>query len=158
MVQGLIYLILKPSKGLLYLNNWHPKTLLNSDYKILAPPFAKRLKLCLTEIMSTTQSGLILIILHSDILDDPELFDNKSLILFLDFYKAFDTAEHFFFFTFEALQLFGFEENFRNIICTLYTNINSCVSLAHGTSPRFSINQKNKTRMPYLRVLICTCC
>ncbi len=92
MVQGLISLILKPSKGLLYLNNWHPITLLNSDYKILGPPFAKRLKLCLTEIMSTTQSGLILIILHLDILDDPDLFDHKSLILFLDFYKAFDTA------------------------------------------------------------------
>lgn len=66
-----------------------------------------------------------------DILDYPELFGDKSLILFLDFYKAFDTVEHSF--IFEALQYFGLKESFRNII-TLYTNINSCVSARHFSS------------------------
>ena len=39
----------------------------------------------------------------------------------------------------EALQYFGFRENFNYIISTLYSNINSCVSLAQGTSPRFDV-------------------
>ena len=46
MKQGLKYLIPKPCKDL-YLDNWRPITLLNSDYKILAALYANRLKLCL---------------------------------------------------------------------------------------------------------------
>ena len=146
MKQGLISLIPKPSKDLLYLDNWRPITLLNSDYKLLVALYAKRLKFCLEEIISTTQSGFMKgrhisnnIRLVLDMLDYPELLEDKALILFLDFYKAFDTVEHPF--IFEALQHFGFEENFRNIINVLYTNINSCVSLAHGTSPRFDVKR-----------------
>ncbi len=146
MKQGIIKLIPKPGKDLLYLDNWHPITLLNSDYKILAALYANRLKLCLREIISVTQSGFMKgrhisnnIRLVLDVLDYKDLFDKKSLILFLDFYKAFDTVEYSF--ICEALQYFGFKENFRNIISTFYTNINSCVSLAHGTSPRFDINR-----------------
>ena len=146
MKQGLISLIPKADKDPLYLDNWRPITLLNSDYKILAALYANRLKCCLEEIISVTQSAFMKgphisnnIPLVLDILDYGELFDKESLILFLDFYKAFDTVEHWF--IFEALQHFGFKENLRNIISTLHTNINSCVSLAHGTSPRFHINR-----------------
>lgn len=56
-----------------------------------------------------------------DILDYPVLFDDNSLILFLDFYKAFDTLEHPF--MFEALRCFGFGKIFINIMKMLYTNI-----------------------------------
>lgn len=146
MKQGLISLIPKPNKDRLYLDNWRPITLLNSDYKILAALYANRLKLCLEEVISATQSGFMKgrhisnnIRLVLDILDYKDLFDEKALILFLDFYKAFDTVEHSF--IFEALRHFGFKDNFRDMVKTLYTRTNSCVSMAHGTSPRFDVNR-----------------
>lgn len=59
--------------------------------------------------------------------------------MFIDFYKAFDTVEHSF--IFEALSKFGFCRSFIKMIHTLYNGINSCVSLASGTSPRFSVGR-----------------
>lgn len=40
MKQGVITLIPKPNKDVLYLDNWRPITLLNSDYKLLACLYA----------------------------------------------------------------------------------------------------------------------
>ena len=101
MKQGLISLIPKPSKDLLYLDNWRPVTLLNSDFKILAALYANMLKLCLEEIISVTQTGFMKVRHISNniwlilvIFDYADLFDEKSLVLFLDFYKAFETVEH----------------------------------------------------------------
>ena len=74
-----------------------------------------------------------------DILDYSELIHNDAIILFLDFYKAFDTVEHPF--INEALIHFGFGPRFRNMVATLYRNINSSVSLASGTSPRLNIKR-----------------
>lgn len=94
MKQGLISLIPKPSKDLLYLDNWRPITLLNSDYKILAALYANRLKLCLEEIISVTQTGFMKgrhisnnIRLVLDILEYADLFYEKSLVLFWTFTK-----------------------------------------------------------------------
>lgn len=44
MTQGLITLLPKPCKDLLYIDNWRPISLLNNDYKILALIFARRIK------------------------------------------------------------------------------------------------------------------
>ena len=44
MTQGLITLIPKPHKDLLYIDNWRPICLLNNDYKMLALIFARRIK------------------------------------------------------------------------------------------------------------------
>ncbi len=59
--------------------------------------------------------------------------------MFIDFYKAFDTVEHSF--IFEALSRFGFGRSFINMIRTLYNGINSSVSLASSTSPRFPVGR-----------------
>uniref|UniRef100_A0A9J8DK74 Reverse transcriptase domain-containing protein n=1 Tax=Cyprinus carpio carpio TaxID=630221 RepID=A0A9J8DK74_CYPCA len=146
MKQGLICLIPKPNKDPNILDNWRPITLLNSDYKLLASVYAEKLKSCLADIISNTQSGFLKgrhisnnIRLIIDILDYPEFINKDALILFIDFYKAFDTAEHSF--IFEALYQFGFGTSFINAIRTLYNGINSCVSLASGTSPRFSVGR-----------------
>ncbi len=40
--QGLIVLIPKPEKDFLYLENWRPISLINSDYKLFASLYAKR--------------------------------------------------------------------------------------------------------------------
>ncbi len=87
--------------------------MLNSDYKLLASLYARRLKPCLEEVISLTQSGFMKgrhisnnIRLVLDLLDYSELVNDDALILFLDFYKAFDTVEHAF--MYEALRHFGF--------------------------------------------------
>ncbi len=146
MKQGLICLIPKPNKDSSLLDNCRPITLLNSDYKILASVYAEKIKLCLANIISNTQSGFLKgrhisnnIRLIIDILDYSEFINKETLILFIDFYKAFDTVEHFF--IFEALSKFGFGRSFINAIRTLYNGINSCFSLASGTSPRFSVGR-----------------
>ncbi len=121
MKQGLICLIPKPNKDSSLLDNWRPITLLNSDYKILASVYAEKIKHCLAIIISNTQSGFLNgrhisnnIRLIIDILDYSE-FINK--VLFIDFYKAFQTVEHFF--VFEALSKFGFGRSLINAIRTL---------------------------------------
>lgn len=63
----------------------------------------------------------------------------SGLILFLDFYKAFDSVEHPF--IIKTLVHVGFGEKFVNIIGMLYNGINSSVALRHGTSPRFDIKR-----------------
>ncbi len=146
MKQGLIVLIQKPNKDIFNLDNWRPISLLNIDYKILAAVYANRLKQCLEEVISETQSGFMKnrhisnnIRLILDLLDYSDLVSNDALILFLDFFKAFDTVEHNF--IFKALVNFGFGNNFICVIKTLYNDINSCVSLSNGTSPRFYVSR-----------------
>ncbi len=81
-----------------------------------------------------------------DLLDYRHLIEDDGFILFIDFYKAFDSIEHPFIFVF--LRLFGFGEKFRKIIKSLYENSNSSFSLPGGTSPRISINRGIKQGCP----------
>lgn len=106
MKQGTICLIPKPEKDPLFIENWRPITLLNVDYKILASVLAKRLKRGLPEVISETQTSFMSnshissnIRLIFDLLDYSEFINSEALILFLDFYKAFDTTEHHFLFS-----------------------------------------------------------
>lgn len=63
MKQGLINLIPKPNFSLipdpLLVEYWRPITLLNTDYKLFALVFARRLKKDLAEIISETQTGFM---------------------------------------------------------------------------------------------------
>lgn len=61
-----------------------------------------------------------------DILDYEDLIPNDSYLLFLDFYKAFDSLEHNF--IFQALTKFGFGDSFCRAIRTLYRNNNSVIN------------------------------
>lgn len=153
MKQGVITLIPKPSKDPTHLDNLRPITLLNNDYKLLTHIFANRLKLGITQIVSETQSGFIKgrsihnnLRLILDLLDYNFLIDNDGFVLFLDFYKAFDMIEHNF--MFEALESYGFGNNFIGVIKTFYRNTSSSVCLPHGTSPRFSVNKGIKQGCP----------
>ncbi len=75
--------------------------------------YANRLKTNLDSIISETQSGFLKarhisnnIRLVLDLLDCADSVHSNSLILFLDFYKVFDTIEHQF--LLKSLKLFGF--------------------------------------------------
>lgn len=144
MKQGLITLIPKPNKDKLLLDNWRPINLLCNDYKLLAHVYANRLDMALWQIVDECQSAFIKgrsihnhIRLIFDMLDYRDLIDTDSYVLFLDFYKPFDTIEHSF--LLEALHFLGFGESFCNIIKMFYTDIYSSVSLNPGMTPRFKV-------------------
>ncbi len=99
----------------------------------------------LSHIISENQSGFLggrsihtNIRLVLDLIDCSDIFVERGFIIFLDFYKAFDSVEHPF--ILEALKHFGFGQKFTNLISIIYTNINSCVSLEQICS-RFSANR-----------------
>ncbi len=72
-----------------------------------------------------------------DLLDYADSGHSNSLILFLDFYKAFDTIEHQF--LLKSLKLFRFGDAFVDTISTFYKGINSSVVINFNTSNRFYI-------------------
>lgn len=162
MKQGLITLIPKPGKDLLSLDNWRPITLLNLDYKIISLVFAKRLKTGLSEIINETQTGFMPkrliscnIRLILDLIDYAHHINSDAIILFLDFYKAFDTIEHKFLFL--TLELFGFGEHFIKFVKMIYKDINSSVLLQFDTSNRFPISRGVRQGCgisPFLFVLV----
>lgn len=85
MKQGIITQMPKPNKDKRFLS-WRPITLLNSDCKILAAVYAKRLKPCL-EVISLSQYGFMKdrhisnnIRLVLDLLDYSELVNNDDFV------------------------------------------------------------------------------
>ncbi len=101
LTQRLQTLIPKPKKDTSLIDNWRPICLLNNDYKILACILAKRLKSVLNSVIDETQSGFMPkrhiannIRLVLDLFDYSELINDDSFILFLDFYKEFDSLNH----------------------------------------------------------------
>lgn len=164
LTQGLTTLIPKPKKDILFIDNWRPICLLNNDYKILALLIAKRLKSVLNSIIEESQSGFMKnrhitnnIRLVLDILDYPDLIDDDGFILFLDFYKAFDTVEHKF--IFQTLNKFGFGDFFSPLLSRHYirTVIRSSIKLIAGSSLRFNIHRgirQGCPASPYLFLLV----
>ncbi len=106
--------------------------------------YANRLKTNLDSIISETQAVFLKghhisnnIRLVLDLLDYADSVHSNSLILFLDFYKAFDTIEHQF--LLKSLKLFGFGDAFVDTIAKFYNGINSSVVKDFNTSNRFDI-------------------
>ena len=90
-------MIPKQGKDLTKLESWHPLSILNTDYKIIAKVLARRLKVALSEIINPDQIGYMQnrfcgenIRLISDIIDYCTLLKNPCLILLADFQKAFN--------------------------------------------------------------------
>lgn len=71
-------------------------------------------------------------------LDYQSFLKSDSLILFIDYFKAFDSIEHSF--LFQTLEYFGFDKNFCSIIKMLYTDIFSYVSCS-GITPRINVTR-----------------
>ena len=123
--EGIITLIPKKERDQLYVRNWRPITLLNTDYKILAKIFGERMKLVLNDIISPDQSGFLKgrnisdnlrIIL--DTMEFTEIYQIPAVFISVDFEKAFDRVDY------QArqkiLEKFNFGEKFRAAIQTLF--------------------------------------
>lgn len=123
--QGLITIIPKTNMDKLYIDNWRPITLLNNDAKLFALVFAKRLKKGLEEIIEEEQSGFMTgrhisnnIRLILDMTEYNCYIPTDYFMLFIDFYKAFDTVSHEF--MFKCIQHFGFGNYFQKAVRTIY--------------------------------------
>ena len=89
------------------------------------------------QIIAETQSGFIRSVL--DLLDYADSMHSEAFILFVDFYKAFDTIEHKF--IQECLKLFQFGNSFTHMIDMFYNGINSSVITNYNTTKRFNITR-----------------
>ena len=101
---GIITLLSKKDKDPLLVKNYTPITLLTVDYKIMAKTLAKRLRLCINDMIHSDQSGFIKgrnigdnISLIMDIIEYTESNNISGAILLLDIEKAFDTVSDDFF-------------------------------------------------------------
>jgi hypothetical protein len=108
------------------LENYRPISLTNTDYKIIAFTFARRLQKVIDNLISNDQSAYIkgrFIGLNAriiaDIFEYCENCNEDGILLFLDFQKAFDSVE--WKFMFKALTSFNFGINFLKWLNILYT-------------------------------------
>lgn len=109
------------------LKNYRPISLTNTDYKIIAFIFAKRLQTILIKLISEQQTAYIkgryigengrLIL---DVFEYCETENLDGILLFLDFEKAFDSVE--WNFLFKVLEKFNISNNFIKWANILYTN------------------------------------
>ncbi len=129
---GLITLLPKPNKDLLFLKNWRPLTLLNCDYKIMAKIIATRLKKHLLKIIHTDQTGFIKgryigenIVKILDLIDYTQENDIPALLVAVDYEKAFDRLE--WKIVQKALKYFNFPDYIANWVGIFYNKIESKV-------------------------------
>ena len=139
--RGIISLMEKPGKNMLFLNQWRPLSLLNVDAKIHSKILANRMYEVLPKIIHQDQSAFIKGRNISDNLLDLasilEYCDEKnmqSLLVSIDFMKAFDTASWKAFY--ETLRFFNFGENYIQMVEKLFLNTHSC-TINNGTSSRW---------------------
>jgi hypothetical protein len=130
--RSIITLIPKKSKNRLFLKNWRPISLLNTDYKILTKVLSNRLSSVLPDIVDEDQTGYIKgrfigtnIRLIEDIIHFTKIKNIPGIILNIDFEKAFDSINWNFIDL--SLEAFNFGPKFRSYIKTLYTNISSTI-------------------------------
>ena len=130
--RGILTLIPKKDKDRLFLKNWRPITLLNTDYKIIATVLANRLKKVLPYVIDEDQTGYIkgrFIGQNIRIIEDVLYFTKNQklpgIILTIDFEKAFDSIN--WKFIQKSLHLFNFGPQFCKWVSIMYTNITSTV-------------------------------
>ena len=129
--RGLLSLIPKKEKDLLYVKNWRPLTMLSLDYKILSKILDNRLKGVLDGIIELYQTGfmsgrfiLTNVLKLMEIMDSATRKQVEQVIISIDFEKCFDTVDH------TAIQgglkYFGFGEKYIQMTMILFKSFEVC--------------------------------
>lgn len=122
---------LLPKKGNLRdIKNWHPVSLLCTDYKILSKALASRLREAMEEVIHRDQTYCIPgrsmvdnVYLIRDVLEVSSSLGMDTGLISLDQEKAFDRVEHSF--LGKTMERFGFSAGFIARIRVLYSDIES---------------------------------
>ena len=152
----------RKNKNRLYLKNWCPISLLNTDYKILTKLLANRLKKVLPSIINDDQAGYLegrFIGQNIRLIEDISFFtknNNKpGIILSIDFEKAFDSVN--WTFLTNTLKHLNFGEKIISYIHTVYNNIEATVINNGNTSKFFKLERGVRQGCPlsaYLFIII----
>lgn len=142
--RGVINLIPKKDKNPIYLKNWRPISLLNTDYKLLAKCIALRVKRVLPNVINGDQTGFLKgrfigenIRLALDIIDYLNSNNLPGLMFMIDFEKAFDKLE--WPFIIKALKYFNFGSDIVKWVQTFYNDTLSCVTNNGKVSDFFNL-------------------
>ena len=125
-----VTILIYKDKGKTYLLTYYrPISLINTDIKILSKVLSNRIKLVLSGIIHSSQTGVpgrkIDQTLHTlrDLIDISNEESLQTALLFLDLEKAFDRVNHQF--LFKTMKSFGFGPNFIGWVQNLYANASS---------------------------------
>ena len=156
--RGIITLISKKDKNKVFLNNYRPISLLNTDYKIATKAIAARIAKVLPSLIHSDQTGYIKgrfngqnVRLIADIIECTDTLDIQGIALFLDFKKAFDSLE--WNFILKALETFGFGASLIQWVKTFYNNIQSCVLNNGYATPFFELQRGVRQGCPLSGIL-----
>lgn len=140
--RGIITLIPKKDVDRRLVSNWRPITLLNTDYKVLTKAIAIRLQKYLGKLIHQNQTGFMPgrfigdnIRAIQDVAHIFRIHNRDGMIVSIDFSKAFDTVR--WHFLFRVLKAFGFGPNFVDLIKTLFSGVESCITNGGTTSGFF---------------------
>ncbi|CAM2118623.1 unnamed protein product [Caretta caretta] len=128
-------LILLPKKGDLHdLQNWHPVSLLTTDYKIVAKAISLRLGSVMADMTHPDQTYTVLgcsifdnLFLVRDLLELRRRDGLSFALLSLDQEKAFNRVDHGY--LLGTLQVFGFGPQFESFLWVLYASTQCLVRL-----------------------------
>ena len=144
--EGVITCIPKGDKCKKYIKNWRPISLLNITYKIASGCIANRIKKVLPSIIDYDQSGFMSgrftgdnIRLIYDILNHSNKYNNKGILLLIDFEKAFDSVS--WSFMEKCLIYFNFHIDVIHWIKVFYQNIKSTVIVNNKPTPWFFVER-----------------
>ena len=125
--RGILQLLPKKNKDLMYVRNWRPITLLNVDYKLLSKSLATRLRAVLPDLVYQDQRGFIkdryigdnIMEIYS-LIARAEQQDKEAILILLDIQKAFDSVS--WAFLKKVLDTYMFPDSFIEWIDVLYRN------------------------------------
>jgi len=130
--RGVLTCIPKGDKPREFLKNWRPISLLTSDYKLITSIMAKRMKMVLTDVISSDQRGFLSdryieenTRLVYDLIHYCKENKREGILLLVDFEKAFDSIE--WMYTRKVLQKYNFGPDFIKWFNIVYKNSESCV-------------------------------
>ena len=160
--KAIITLIEKEEKDRNYLENWRLMSLTNVDAKIASKVIAARIIPVLRDIITSTQTGYVkgrfigeAVRSIIDVMDYTKEQNIPSILLFINFEKAFDSLD--WNFMLKCLNVFGFGPSLSRWIETFYTNISSCVLNNGLCSQYFEVQRgvrQGDPSSPYLFTIV----
>ena len=128
------------------MSNYRLISLTNCDYKILAYVLVGHIECILPHVIHPKQTAYMKgqfigtnIRYVQDIIDESVCSGNNTIVLFLDFCKAFDSVNHLFLML--LLIHMGFQLLFVAWILTLYKQASSCIHYKNWLTPYFGLGR-----------------